>query len=592
MSNNNPFVNIEYLPVADNTVVTGDASAITQAGKLVALDDTGKINRYFVPYSLLSVTSLAIDDGDPITGDVKLYGSGTVTVTRSGNTFYFAPNFQPGVLGISVSGTTLTGNVNFLPGSGLDLAVDSFTNSITFTNTGVLSINGLKENLLLEGASGIAVTSIGSGSIAISLQSLQWSQFDSTVSAQANRVVAQEGIFLGSDNFASLYQIDNQTIVRGESGVKFVDPVVLTEATFSGGNGLYLNNSRIQDVSGILYFSPASGVVVFPSGTSLLNVEAIQPSFITGITLTQNPLDLQLYSATVAHNFDLYPLSLSVTQELSDGSGGTIRTTKGYGANTDTSYGYNVSYTRNTISVEARLSGTFVAPYPKFYISCMFASEAQVAALPAASTITSAPITPLISLVGVPSGGGFAEADILLSTRPVDTATSYVWERVAEGISWETATPLLSTSTEPSFVISKPGKFLHRVRGKNSAGPSSASVDFYLTIRPSVPILEGPAFNIQDMGVLFYKKATITLTHQAGNIRIIDTITNQEIALETPIVYVDPPSSVGPYPPRVTEEVVLTNLLPNSYYNLVAQAYLDSSIFSDFSAPLSIYISS
>jgi hypothetical protein len=592
VSDNNPFVNIEYLPVADNTVVTGDASAITQAGKLVALDDTGKINRYFVPYSLLSVTSLAIDDGDPITGDVRLYGSGTVTVTRTGNTFYFSPNFQPGVLGLTVSGTTLTGSIALLPGAGLDLSVDAFTNSVTFTNTGVLSINGLKENILLEGASGISVTSLGSSTIALSVSNLQWSQFDSTVAATTQRVITQDGVYLGTDNFASLYQFDTQTVVRGISGVKFVDPVTLTDAIISGGNGLYLNSSRIQDVSGILYFAPSSGAVVFPSGTSLLNVTAIQPSFSTGVTLVANPSDPTFYSATVAHNYNLYPLSLMVTQESIDGSGTVTQSTKGIGANTDTTYGYSVSFTKNTFTIQARLSGTFVAPYPKFNISCMFASETAIAPLPAASSITAAPIQPLITLVGVPTGGGFAETDILLSTRPVENATSYLWERVDESLYWETVTPLLSTSTDPSFIVSRPGKFLHRVRGKNSAGPSTSAIDFYITIRPAAPILAGPVVDIQDMGVLFYKKATITLTYQAGSIRVIDTISNQEIQLETPIIYTPPSSSVGEYTPRVTQQVVLTNLLPNSYYTLIAQAYLDSEIFSDFSAPLEIYIPS
>jgi len=592
VSDNNPFVSIEYLPVANNSVVTGDASAITQAGKIVALDDSGKINRYFVPYSLLSVTSLGVDDGEPITGDIRLTGSGTVTVTRSGNTFYFSPNFQEGVLGLVVSGTPLTGDVALLPGTGLDLSVDSYTNSITFTNTGVLSINGLTEDILLEGSNGIAVSSLNSGTLTVSVQNLQWSQFDSSVAAKAQRVVSEEGIFLGADNFASLYQFNNQTIVRGVSGVTFVDAITAPNVVVSGGNGIYLNSSRVQDVSGALHLAPSSGVVVFPPETSLLNVRAIQPSFVTGVTLTQNPLDLSFYSATVAHNFDLYPLSLMVTQESVNGFETVIQSTKGLGANTDTSYGYSVSFTRNTFTIEARLSGTFVAPYPKFNISCMFASEASISPLPAASTITSAPITPLISLVGVPVGGGFAETDLLLSTRPVDNATSYVWERIAEGLSWETETPLLSTSIDPTFVVSAPGKFLHRVRGKNSSGPSASAIDFNITIRPAKPILAGPAFNVQNMGVLFYKKATITLTRQAGNIRIIDTITNQEVLLETPIIYTPPSSSVGAYPPRVTEEVVLVNLLPNSYYNLIAQAYLDSEIFSDFSSPLEIYIPS
>lgn len=586
MDTNNPFVSIEYLPVADNTVVTGDASAITQAGKLVALDATGKINRHFVPYSLLSVTSLGVDDGERITGDVRLYGSGNISVTRTGNSFYISSNFRQGVSGISVGASALSGAILFIAGNGLDISSDPVNNAITFKNEGVLSINGLTEDIQFISANGITVTAVAPNTITLSLDSLQWSQFDSTASARARRVVTDEGLFLGNNDFASLYQFNNKTIVRGSSGVVFLDPTTITEAIVSGGNGIFINESRIHEISGNLLIQSASGAIVFSSGTSLLNVSAIQPSFTSGAYLVKD-LSSGLYAYTFAHNANLNPLSLMVTQVLTGAGGAVIETTRGQGANLVNEYGYNVSFTKNAVIVQALLENE--ASESKFFnVRCMFASEKEALVLPPPSSVTSAPIQPTVSILGVPSGGGFA-TDILLSTRPVDNATSYEWYRVADDYTWETSTPLLSTSTDSTFKVTKPGIFLHRVRALNSSGYSEYT-DFNVSIRPLVPVLIGPLLDLEDMGVLFYKKGRLSVVHQTGLIRVTDTLTGQDMTLETPVPYTPPSSSLGSYPPVVSTPIVLLNLLPNASYRLVARAYLDEVTFSDISAPLDIYI--
>lgn len=588
MDTNKPFVSIEYLPVADNTVVTGDSSAVTQAGKLVALDDSGKINRYFVPYSLLSVTSVSVDDGDKLTGDIRLYGSGTISVTRSGNDIYVSPNFPIGVTGISVGDSLLTGTVALLAGSGLSITADPVSNAVLFRNTGVNSINGLKENINFVTANGISVTQTDASTLTFSLDKINWSQFDSSSSARASKVVVNEGIYFGDNEFASIYHFNNQTILRGASGVTFLDPVKVDSLVVSGGNGVFINQSRIQDISGTLHIAPSSGVVVFPSGSSIVNVQSIQGSLVTGDYLTLDPSS-GLYTKTFSHTANLYPLSLLVTQVTTGSLSEIIESTRGYGANLINEFGYNVSYTRDSITVQAKFENP-ATESKLFKVRCMFASEEQVYDIPDPSSITSAPIQPSVHLLGVPSGGGFA-TDILLSTRPVDNATSYEWYRVSDDYTWTTATPFLSTSLDSTFKVSKPGSFLHRVRALNSTGSGEYS-DFNITLRPLKPILVGPISNIQDMGVYFFKKGTISLVYQSGLIKIVDLLTNQEIQLETPLTYSPPASSLGDYPPVDNVSITLINLLPNTSYSLVARAYIDDAIYSDFSTPLDIYIPS
>lgn len=583
------FVHIEYLPVADNTVVTGDASAITQAGKLVALDDTGKINRYFIPYSDLSVTSIRAEDGTPLTGDVRLYGKGSITVLRSGNDLYFDTNFAQGVTGITVGSTTLTGNILFVAGSGLEITSNPVTHTIQFSNIGVTSLNGLKEDIVFESSEGVVVTQRDASTLAFEVRNLSWSQFDTSSLASAKSLVLQEGIYLGDAPYQSIYGFNNQTVIRGISGVHIPDPVTLSDVHLSEGNGIYLNDSRIQDISGVLYLSPASGAVVFSSGTSLLNIEAIQPSYASGAYLTKD-ISSGLYLHTFDHSTNLSPLSLLVTEVLDPLSADPVESTNGFGANLSNDYGYNVTFTRNAITVQARYVSDPATP-PFFKVRCLFAAEDSIAPLTPEVTVTSAPIQPSVSLVGVPTGGGFP-SDILVPSRPVANATGYEWSRPSEPYTWQTVTPLLSTQTTTgSFLVSRPGKFYHTVRAFNSTG-YGPSTGFYITVRPASPVLDGPVYDIQDMGVYFYKKAKITLTYQSGFVSVTDLITGQEMALESPISYSPPATSLGSLPPVISVPITLINLFPNTVYRLVAKAYIDSEIYSDTSTPLEIYIPS
>lgn len=597
MEDNRPFVHLEYLPVADNTAVTGDSSAITQAGKLVALDDSGKINRYFIPYNELSVTSLSVSDGEKITGDVRLYGSGIISVNRSGNNFYIGAVFPPGVTGVTVGQYTLTGGLSFLPGNGLSIQSDPITNSITFTNEGVISLNGLTEDITLESTNGVSISTPDSSTIVLDISGVKWSQFDSSSPATAAKVISDEGIFFNSDTFASVYSFDNKLIIRGEEGVLIPDPVTMDSLTLTGGNGLFIGDSRVQEVSGSLYLAPSSGAIVFPSGTALLGVEAIEPGFSDSVELTWLQTGA-IVSHTFSHSKGLFPTSVMVTREEVV-SGVTWETTQGFGVDLTSDYGYNISFNNSAVLLQARLNTTGTR---RFNVRIVFASDKTAAALPAPISVTSAPLEPFVSFFGVPDGGGFAVDDLVLSTRPVLNAASYKWDRVdSTGTSlytWYTTTPLLSTLTTPEayipFRITKPGVFRHTVRGVGEDSLTGPAVEFDITIRPKAPLLSVLFLNVQDDTSYPFKTADIVLYHQTGFIRIIDEFTGLELNVQTPISYVEPASSLNNtepiYPELVEQQVTLTGLLPNTSYRLKAQAYLDSEIYSDFSSTLDITI--
>lgn len=582
---NQPYININYLPVADNSLVTGSSSAITQAGKLVSLDASGKINRYFIPYDEVFVTSIGVDDGERITGDIKLYGKGTISVTRSGSDFYISPNFQSGLTGISVSGTSLTGEVVFIAGSGLDITSSLTDRSITFSNRGVLSLNGLTEDITIQTSSGISIRTIDPTTLALELTELSWSSFDPNSDAFVRSLYASGGIYLGSSPYANIYEESNQLVIRGESGVLFLDPVTADNVKITSGNGILLGQSRITEQSGSLFVEAHSGNLVLSSGSHILGIEAIQPAF-SGEAYASGASPP--YTCTFDHAKNLFPASLLVTAV--DGS---LESTEGLGANVSAGdSGYNVSFTQNSITVSSSSSGTL------YRVRCLFASDRSVPPMPTESLVVSAPIKPTVTLIGEPVGGGFvgnnSSSDILISTRPVANAEVYKWWRQADDFTWETDVPLISHSTVDEFKITKPGVFQHYVWAENGSS-SGLRVGFEVTIRPAVPVLSYSSLNIRPVGPLDSRKqADIIVTHQAGLVDIVRDLGGSLIPMDvvSGISYVEPISSVsGDYAPLVQTTVTLTNLLPNSTYRLRARAYLSgNAVASDYSDILAIQI--
>jgi len=582
---NKPTVSIEYLPVADNALVTGNASALTQAGKLVALDSEGKINRYFIPYNEVFVTSISTEDGEALTGDIGIYGSGTISVTRSGSNFFVSPNFSTGLTGISVNGSSLSGEIVFLPGNGIEIAANSSDRTITFSNRGVISLNGLREEISLQSSNGIVIENVDNSTLSIGLSSLSWSIFDSSSPAKASKIVVSGGMFLGDSPYANIYNYQNKTIIRGVSGVSFLDPLQVDTLTISGGNGLILGQSSVRDISGSLTISPASGSIVLSTGSHILGIGAIQPSFQSeGVTQgSSSP-----YSVTFSHSKGLLPATLLVTKVE-----GSLETTLGYGANVvEGEDGYFVNVDENSITVLSSESGQ------TFRARCIFSSNRTAPDSPSYSLITSAPVKPTVTLIGEPNGGGYvgnnSSSDILVSTRPVANASTYKWFREADNYTWETDVPLISHSTVDNFVVKKPGIFKHYVWAENGIS-SGARIDFDIKIRPAVPILESSVLNIRPMGPLdSRKKADILVTHQAGLVDIVRLYEGSylPVTVENPISYDEPDSSVsGEYSEIVQTTLTLTNLLPNSTYELYGFSYLSGNlVYSDYSDPLVVVI--
>lgn len=565
MSNNQPFVHKEYLPVADNASVVDEASAILQAGKIVALDASGKINQFFIPYSDLSVTSLSVDDGEKITGDVKLYGLGNISVTRTGTNFYISSEALDGVMSIEADGSLLTGAVVLVPGDGLSISSSELDNKITLQNTGVLSINGLSGDITLQPLGGINVTA-SSGILQFSLDDVSWDKFDATTEARAQKIVVESGLYLGSSVGASLYHYNNQTVIRGTSGVHFLDPVTLDRAIISGVNGLFLGESRIKEYDGSLHIEPVSGQIVFSSGTELLGVRGIQASYESGSYLVEAD---GLYGMTFSHGSNLLPLSLLVTYVPGYDSSDFTETTLGMGANLINENGYNVSFDRNSITVQAKLD---VSSAPYFKVRCLFLAENSPTDLPSPATITSAPISPTVTLIGAPSSGGYPE-QIFVSTRPVENASSYYW--VVSGTSWETSTPILSTTTVTGLSFSTPGEFEWSVNGKNSAS-NGPSISFKTSIKPKQPILSEDIVSIFKSGL--FRDVTINLTYQPPcSISIIrDTGGTSQSYVKAstglPITYVQPGSIIGLPSAVVTEEITIKGLYVNYPYTFKAIA--------------------
>lgn len=564
-SNNKPFVHKEYLPVADNAAVTSEESAVTQAGKLVALDNQGKINRYFIPYNDLSVTSLRINDGELITGDIGLYGNGTITVTRSGSDFYFDTNFPDGILSIKVGEQVLTGDVTFLAGQGLDITSSVIDQSITISNTGVLSLNGLTQDISIESLGGLSVTA-SSGVLRFTIDEITWDKFDASSEARAQKIVVQSGIFLGTDVVAAIYQESNQTVIRGTSGVRFYDPVSLDNAKVVGGNGLFFGSSRIQDQEGLLHIQPSGLKVVFSEDTELLGIRGMQPAFESGSYLT---LADGLYAHTFAHNENLWPLSVLVTYVPGFDEGDFTETTQGLGADIFSSTGYTVQFNKNAITVQANLD---VSSPPYFRVRTLFAAEGVPTALAPVSAVSAAPNKPSVTQIGAPSTGGYPE-QIILTTRPVSNASSYNWS--VSGSSWETSTPLLSTSTVSGLSFAAPGVHTIAVYGLNASG-SGPSITADISIRPKQPILSSGAFTVTSSGN--FRNVTVNLTYQPPcSIEIVNTATSGAIVYETVVSYSPPGSIVGPTGSVVTTGITLKNLYTNTAYNLAARAFVSGS---------------
>lgn len=618
---------------------------------ILRVGPNGYIDPKVIPSSRLYVTSLSLE-GDPfrLQQDVQVISDGTVNIYRSGGTIYATTGTSTPVTSITtINGSTIerpiTGNVTLGYSSGVFLK--SYLDSVEIRNTGVLSINSSNgPSIKIKAAGGLNVQTVRDLKSIVVTQSelIPKSQFNSRSVAAASSLLSANGYgFLGVQDYIHLHvNSDRETVVKGLTGASFQESLKTWRITVPGGsgNGIRLGRSFLgEGLSGgssdhVSYARSLSGVFSFSSDLSqssppplssssvaqITGVKAFTPSYTGDITLTYAS-GTGLWEGRLTHNFNLYPLSLTVGvlgvngTESIQGNGIDLNTILDINEYNNLSIQYNTlvqkinAYTVNNTNPQptpqdyqnkSRIEGIFAskrlgfgfavdfdrnsvsicAKQPdhsprSFRVRTVFSFEGAVQYRPL--TVTDYPMVLSAELFGVPVGGGYPSTFRVMVTN-VKGASGYLWTTPSGQV--QTTHAEIDSTQHPEFSFTSPGVYHYTVQGFNDSGAGPAT-PFSVTIRPRMPQLSA------DKATLIYSPITnnwsvaLDVSYQSGVVYINDYATGAVVGQTSGTTNTTLQTQLS--------RVVINGLTSGKSYRFTSQASY-GGVSSDPSPPISLTI--